>query len=318
MWIFLLLVFCIYLGVFSAQAGEKIPKGREPVKLEVKVDKRSITIGEKFRYEAIASGSSELEMEFVEFGKELEAAGFAVVDFGSPEKKLFGKKTLRKWYLLDTYVTGKYTIPEITLRYKKKDEKNWHEIKSDKVEVEVKSVLTGEAKDIRDIKPPLYFPRRSFVYLILAGAVVFAATLFFVIKLLARRKISIEMMKIRPAHEVAMEQLERLRGVKPKTDVAIKDYYTQLSGIVRWYIENRFNIRAPEMTTEEFFIAVKGSKELREYRVLLGDFLIACDLVKFAKHIPEEGDIERVFETAEKFVKDTIPQDTAQVAEASK
>jgi len=57
---------------------------------------------------------------------------------------------------------------------------------------------------------------------------------------------------------------------------------------VRRYLEDRFRLRAPEMTTEEFLQAAQQNPQLpREHRSSLGRFLTEADMVKFARHIPE-------------------------------
>src|SRR5207245_506058 len=59
----------------------------------------------------------------------------------------------------------------------------------------------------------------------------------------------------RPPHEIAAAELERLRGRRLVEHGAFKEYYSALSDIVRRYLEDRFKLRAPEMTTEEFLLA---------------------------------------------------------------
>ena len=63
--------------------------------------------------------------------------------------------------------------------------------------------------------------------------------------------------------------------------------------VVRQYLENRFGLQAPEMTTEEFLhiaasVPVDDSTLLQDHREPLRDFLTECDLVKFAKYGPDE------------------------------
>jgi len=76
--------------------------------------------------------------------------------------------------------------------------------------------------------------------------------------------------------------------------------------IVRRYLEDRFVVRAPEMTTEEFLEATARSAVLQPgQRQLLGDFLAESDLVKFARHVPTLADSDRVLGAAERFVDET-------------
>jgi hypothetical protein len=89
-----------------------------------------------------------------------------------------------------------------------------------------------------------------------------------------------------------------------------KEFYSTLSDIVRRYLEDRFRVRAPEMTTEEFLAATaRGAALERSHRALLGTFLAESDLVKFARFVPTLGDSERAFAAAERFVDDTAERE---------
>ena len=86
----------------------------------------------------------------------------------------------------------------------------------------------------------------------------------------------------------------------------IKEIYIELSDIVRHYLENRFILRAPEMTTEEFLDKLKDTDMLSyDQKILLKDFLFHCDLVKFARYGPTEKEIDSSFKSAENLVDQT-------------
>ena len=101
-------------------------------------------------------------------------------------------------------------------------------------------------------------------------------------------------------YELAIRALQQLREENPPVEV----FYTRLSDIVRQYLEGRFHSRAPERTTEEFLYEVAQNNTLaQEHKDLLGAFLQESDLVKFARHHPEQSDMQRALEAAEKFVQ---------------
>jgi hypothetical protein len=112
-------------------------------------------------------------------------------------------------------------------------------------------------------------------------------------------------------YELAIRALKQLREENPP----VEEFYTRLSDIVRHYLEGRFHLRAPERTTEEFLYEVSQNNTLaQEHKDLLGAFLQESDLVKFARHHPEQSDIQRALEAAEKFVRDTQPRAQEAVA----
>ena len=105
--------------------------------------------------------------------------------------------------------------------------------------------------------------------------------------------------------EVALAALQALR----LTNLPVEEFYTQLSAIVRQYLENQLHLRAPERTTEEFlFELAQGSRLSEEHKNLLGAFLQEADLVKFARHRPGPADMDRAFGAAEKFVRESVGQ----------
>jgi hypothetical protein len=118
---------------------------------------------------------------------------------------------------------------------------------------------------------------------------------------------------LRPAHIIAYEQLEALQQKNLIGQGRIKEYFIEISDIVRHYLENRFRFHAPQMSTEEFLANVRNSAALiQTHKDLLKDFLASCDLVKFAKYTPREEEINSVYLAARNFIdqtKEEAPRD---------
>ncbi|NCD33885.1 MAG: hypothetical protein EOL87_10790 [Spartobacteria bacterium] len=112
----------------------------------------------------------------------------------------------------------------------------------------------------------------------------------------------------RPPYDVALEALHLLREKGLIEAHEVERFYVELSSIMRLYMENRFSLRAPEQTTEEFIHAAVRSRMLStNQQIILQSFLEQSDLVKFAKHAPESSDMENAYQAAVHFVKETIP-----------
>jgi len=83
-------------------------------------------------------------------------------------------------------------------------------------------------------------------------------------------------------------------------------WWVELSGVVRAYIEHRFAIRAPELTTEEFLREAGRAAALEaDHRRLLASFLADCDRVKFAGHLPDADESRAALAAARRFVDET-------------
>ncbi len=179
---------------------------------------------------------------------------------------------------------------------------------ADAVHIEVLSSLDEKALegDIKDIKGPVSYWNKTYIYIILAIVVVIVLILFIITFLQKRRKTKEVIIPDVPAHEIAYEALRKLIGKDYLSIGKVQEYYFELSDIVRHYIENRFELKAPEMTTEEFLLTLKESDVLNsEQKNLVKNFLSHCDMVKFAKYLPEKKEIDSSYESAKNLVDQT-------------
>jgi hypothetical protein len=309
---FVVLTFAVFLTGSSLSYAAKDKEKKNPaIEATAAVDKASIQIGDKFTYYLTVRAKKNIEVEFPQILPE-NLAGFAIKNFGTSGKALFGKRTFKQWYLLDTYVSGEHTIPAMVIKYRTKGQSDWQELKVNEVKIEVKSVLdaTPKQKDIRDIRGPKSFISKAWLYVLIGLItllIIGAVSVFIVLK---KKKEEFKKPPT-PAHIIAYEALTALERKDYIRRGLTQAYYTELSDIVRHYLENRFNIRAPEMTTEEFLIKVKVDSSLSlEQKGLLRDFLTACDLVKFAKHQPAEQEATLSFASAKKLIDQTKQEQT--------
>lgn len=111
-----------------------------------------------------------------------------------------------------------------------------------------------------------------------------------------------------PPHEIAMAALRRLEAQGWMESDASEPFYVELSRIVRVYLEDRFGLRAPERTTEEFIRDAAESGTLSAaHRALAAEFLESSDLVKFARARPGAESMRSALKAAERLVRETIP-----------
>jgi len=164
-------------------------------------------------------------------------------------------------------------------------------------------------EDIKDIRPPVYFSRDYFFLLFIAAIVVLIGVGLLISYFLKKRtgkKQDPPPLSPRPAHEIAYEALSALKAKDLPRLGRIKKYYSELSDIVRQYLEDRFSINAPEMTTEEFLYSLRESNDLAgAHKNLLKLFLSHCDLVKFAKYGPTQREMDNSFAAAQRLVDET-------------
>ena len=172
-------------------------------------------------------------------------------------------------------------------------------------------VDTTEVNAIFDIKgirtAPLLF--REY-WPIIAVVVLLALAILLIIYLFDRyrsnkpilRKVSVKP-KL-PAHEQALNDMARIKDEKGWMKEDTKQYYTELTDVLRTYIEERFGFNAKEMTSSEIIdnlLLQKDEESIRE----LKELFLTSDLVKFAKFKPliNENDMNLI--NAIDFVNET-------------
>jgi hypothetical protein len=110
-----------------------------------------------------------------------------------------------------------------------------------------------------------------------------------------------------PAHITALEQLQILENKKLWQNGMIKEYYIEMTDILRLYIEGRFRIHAMEQTTDEIMSQLRLTDISEISKITLVPVLKLSDLVKFAKENPIGMENEEMMQRAKDFVTSTIP-----------
>ena len=81
-----------------------------------------------------------------------------------------------------------------------------------------------------------------------------------------------------------------------------------VADILRVYLGQRFSFHAPERTTEEFLQELQRLPQMTDpQKTLLGQFLVFCDLSKFAQHDPTEEECRNLHAIAVQLVNETAP-----------
>jgi hypothetical protein len=161
------------------------------------------------------------------------------------------------------------------------------------------------ANDIRDIKPPVEIPNPWEWLWWSLGALVLAAIAFAVWRYWRRRQLQAPLVIEIPAHERARRKLEAALDLFDQP----KPFCIAVSDAVRLYLEERFGLRGPERTTEEFLVDLSKSAALTEaQKESLKEFLSACDMVKFAQYEPQRPELEALYKSALRLIEETEPQ----------
>ena len=304
---FLFIVFCLLVVWGGAAFDLAAADQTEAPSVSVSVDRTEVTIGDPIRYTISVTAAADIEVEIPLLGEQI--GDFTVLDFGElPPRDENGQVVTSRWFRLTTFETGQHLLPGPTIRYRHHGERG--RIDGNDVSITVVSLLAeaGQNPELRDIKPPeaLPFDWRPYGLVAVAGLVL--AGLGGGLFVYLRRPAPAVAPAAPPASQVALEALRRLhaRGLIEKQQ--FETYYVSLSAIVREYLENGLNLRAPEMTTEEFLSAAARDRQLSAVQQeRLAEFLSQADLVKFARHRPGLEESEAAYRAARRFVEETRP-----------
>ncbi|CAN5616037.1 hypothetical protein BH09VER1_BH09VER1_22240 [soil metagenome] len=143
-------------------------------------------------------------------------------------------------------------------------------------------------------------------WMLAGGILVLLLTAALLIWLIRRKKKTGTIFTPPAPHEKALKALRGLASMISEENDLV--FIIRVSQIVREYIQERFALRAPHRSTEEFLSEARSSNLLAsEHQELLRVFLAQCDLVKFAQHRAVVGQMKELHQSAQRFVEGTIP-----------
>ena len=183
-----------------------------------------------------------------------------------------------------------------------------YEILTDRIDFSVQSVLAEDAT--KELKPPLgelqLVSESQSSHGVWMAGILLVAVLAGCVGIVAWRRWRRHVSR-QNAYEIARARLDQLLlQPSPTNDQEVDRFFVVISGIVRRYLEDRFELRAPDFTTEEFLELAGSAIDLsRDHQTLLRGFLRQADLVKFAGVTASQDDVRRSADIALRFLEET-------------
>jgi hypothetical protein len=191
------------------------------------------------------------------------------------------------------YDSGFYTIPAIPFKYRILPDTAGLVNATTMMLLAVHTLKVDTTQAIKPIIGPLKVPitfREMLPWILAALAIVLIIA--GVIWYLYRRRKMKPVFSLKPKavllpHELALREIEKLRVKKLWQSGKVKEYHSELTEILRKYIEDRFQVPALEQTSAEIGASLKDHPECPGTELdRLGNLLILADMVKFAKAQP--------------------------------
>lgn len=214
---------------------------------------------------------------------------------------------------LTSFDTGYVEIPSIGIKYyKSAKDTSVYTSYTDYMYVYVEAAAIDTTMAYRPIKTPIkqnitFKETAPFV----GGGIILAGLVLLIIYIIRRlrKKTNIEEEEVKPqipAIVTAREKMAQLKESNLWQSGKYKDYYTDLTGIAREYLEGQFNIDAIEMTSDEILDEVRKIQLDNLIFSKLQNTLITSDLVKFAKATPSPAENENAFKDINSFIEESF------------
>jgi hypothetical protein len=237
------------------------------------------------------------------------APGFELISAG-PADTLRNDSTnrLRQEIIYSLYDSGNYTVRSVPFVFTSLKGRS-DTIYSDSISLRINTLPVDTSAAIRPIKGNIDVTYRDLTWLYFAGgALILLIVVWFVWRKWKQRKQQLALQPVftqttLSAHFLAL--LTQLESKKYWQQEEVKMYYTELTDILRQYIEQRYHVPAMESTSDEIveMLSVKNPKG-NEYLTTI--FRLA-DMAKFAKSRPLPAQNLEAMQLAVKYVETSTP-----------
>lgn len=274
-----------------------LPINAQQVTIDASIDSLQLLIGEqtKVKLEISLDAGQKLQMPVL---KDTIVRGVEVLDIAKPDTQYLnnGKRMLVKQeYTITSFDSALYYLPPFEVLV---NDQSYH---SKALALKVYSVPVDTLnleqfygpKDIRKVS--IIWEDVSIIFWFTLLILALATLGYYLYKRFKDNKPIIKKIKIEPKlppHMQALQDIERIKADKNLRMNDLKEYYTELTNVLRAYMAERFNFNAMEMTSSEIIdklLEVDDKNSIQELKELFQ----TADLVKFAKHAPmiNENDV---------------------------
>lgn len=296
-----ILVFFLYIWVGKTLA--------QSVTVDAMIDSLQILIGQQARITLEVSTDADKRAIFPIYTDTI-VRGVEVLDIAKPDTQYLNDRKrllIKQQYTVTSFDSALYYLPPM-------------EVKVDSQSYFSKSLaLKVYSVPVDTLHPDQFFGPKSVIQppfmwedwygvLFRTFLLVFSGfLLYYLIKRFFDNKPIIRKVKVEPklpAHQLALVEIERIKGEKIWQKGMSKEYYVQLTDVIRNYIKDRFGFNALEMTSSEIIsklIEVKDKEAIKDLKSLFE----TADLVKFAKHNPLINENDANLVNAIDFINET-------------
>ncbi|MGC1514829.1 MAG: hypothetical protein WA810_04580 [Maribacter sp.] len=281
-----------------------------------KVDTTFIKIGEQVKWTVTVDVDSMAQVIFPE-GQTFSPLE-TVEAFATDTTRKKDRLTLQKIYALTQFDSGAYKLPSQRI------EINGKGYMTDSMLINVSTIPVDTlAQKMYDIKPLINVEKSNaefWKYLLIGMLVLLVlGALFYGFVLRKKPLTEAEKVALLPPYDRALLELKKLEHSKYLIQDEYKQYYSELTAIVRSYLEEDAHVSALESTTGQLIEKLELLRDAGELKLdddtikQFSQILQTADLVKFAKNKPSTSVAEEDRKLVEQIVvktHDALPEPT--------
>ena len=261
-----------------------------------------LVLGDQFSLVLELDGDSENELVISPFGLPADS-GLEIVN--KPVVVLVENGPYRVFFSMQAFNIGDYALPSIHIR------QGTQKINTPTYKLKIHSVKNNsdEPDQIRDIKPPILLPIRWWIHVVwsilgltFGGGIIW----FYFYRYRPIRPAETSVVGKLP-HEIAYANLDLIENSNWIDAAQFKTYYTQLSRVVRRYLEARYELPFMELPTPSLVVSLKGIGVKKPIWAQIENFLQRADLVKFSELKPNKVEARQLLADGRKIIGLTRP-----------
>jgi len=301
------IIICFGISVFSLSAQ---------IVVKATIDSTQILIGQqtKIHLEIAADKNQQLQMPLI---SDTLTTGVEVLEISKIDTTDIGNNRIQMKYdyLITSFDSALYLLPPFKVI------SGADTVLSTELALKVSTLPvdteSGQFYDIKDIrKPPFVLMDYLPIILLILAIILLVVVAAFIIYRLINKKSLMPFKKEEPyvpPHIRAIQKLNAIKLEKLWQIGKVKEYYSEITETLRLYIEERFNIRAMEMTSGEILTDIKKCSDAESVYDNLKQILILADFVKFAKYrpLPDENEVSMMnaFQFVNNTKKEELPEE---------
>ncbi|WP_461642329.1 hypothetical protein [Labilibaculum euxinus] len=308
-----LVAFAIVLGATFSSFSSFAQEEEKGINYSAQLDTNVIVIGDQINLLLSIEQPKSLRVEFPVFMDSI-GSGVEIIK-QSPQDTIpleNGNIKVNKNFLITSFDDGVHKMNPF--EFKIHDENLMNIIRTDTMLLGVKTFDIDTSKANFDIVMPIHTPI-AFAEIapwVFGGLIVAALIVLLILYLRKRKKnqpLFVKAKPAEPAHIIALRKLDEIKKQKLWETGKVKQFHSELTDTIRYYLDERFQLSTQESTTDEILKAVNAVEVNSDWHAKLKDILERADLAKFAKFTPLQDENELSLKFAYKIIETTIVEE---------